>query len=62
MLQFGWGQPGDMPIYKISKRGEEGRRERLIHGRVRLVMLLVSGLLLLATAALLCNHLAHHSV
>ena len=49
-----------MPIYKISSRNEQARREKLVHGRVRLVTLLLSGLLFLATAVLLLGHLAHH--
>lgn len=51
-----------MPIYKISRRSQQQRHEQLVHGRVRLALLLVSGLLFLATAALLVSHLAHRFV
>ncbi len=48
-----------MPTYKILKHGEQEQRERFIHGRVRLVALLASGLLFLATAVLLFSHGVH---
>lgn len=51
-----------MPHYKISHRGTPEQREQFIHGRLRLVALLISGALFLATAALLLTHAAHHPV
>ena len=49
-----------MPIYKVSKYEEQEQRERVVHGRLRLVTLLVSGLLFVATAVLLLSHVVHH--
>ena len=51
-----------MPTYKILKYGEQEKRDQFVHGRVRLVALLVSGLLFLATVALLYSHAVHHPV
>ena len=51
-----------MPIHKILKYGEQEQRDRFIHGRLRLVALLVSGLLLLTTAVLLLSHAGRHPV
>ncbi len=48
-----------MPIYKISKRSEQNGQEHRLHGRLRLITLLLTGLLFLATAVLLAGHLAH---
>lgn len=42
-----------MPIYKISKRGSSEQRTRVVFGRVRLVAVLLSGLLLSVTILLL---------
>ena len=52
----------NMPIFKILHRGSQEQREEFIQRRVRLVALLVSGALFLATAALLLSHAAHHTV
>lgn len=48
---------GDMPIYKIARRGEQERRANRFYRRLRLTALLAAGLLFLATAGLLLGYL-----
>ena len=48
-----------MPIYKITRRGEQERRSNQSYRRLRLAALLVAGVLLTATAVLLLGHLGH---
>lgn len=55
------GLPGNMPIYKIARRGEQERRSNLSYRRLRLAALLAAGALLTATAVLLLGHLGHLS-
>ena len=51
-----------MPIYKISRRGQQEQREQLSYRRMRLAALLFAGALLVATAMLMLAHTGHLSL